>query len=142
MAQGTNKSERRETDRREGPAERRVSGVASRLRKGLWFEYHRKTEAGKFDILDSTVRTRQLLLEAFLPEVSRYEFSGHDSPRILAPSTILVTAIDAALERTGKLARRTAIVVVEEVARYLVSHYNIAMIDRRQTQRRQAATNS
>src|SRR5260370_5840774 len=76
-------------ERRRETGDRRILGLDRRLRKGLWLEYHRKTEAGKFDVLDLEAETRENLFSALVHEARRYEFSDRTSRAVLPVSTVV-----------------------------------------------------
>jgi hypothetical protein len=132
---------RADWERRHGAKDRRISGIDVRFRKGFWFEYHRQSGAGKLDILNLTSQTREHLFQALVTEARRYEFSDRTSGATLEPSTIADSAIDIAWP-TWKLQpreERHAVLLVEQIARSLLSKYNVRRIGRRQSQRRTSA---
>jgi hypothetical protein len=129
-------------ERRRDSTDRRISGLDRRLRKGLWLEYHRKTEVGKFDILElEKAQERDTLFSALVNEARRYEFSDRASKAVLPVSTVVDSAVDVVSNRWKRQpkAERQAIVIVEGIAEYLFSKYNVTSIDQRQSQRRATA---
>jgi hypothetical protein len=128
-------------ERRREMGDRRILGLDRRLRKGLWLEYHRKTEAGKFDILALEAKTRENLFAALVSEARRYKFSDRTSSTVLPVTTVVDGAIDVVFNRWKRLPKleRQAILIVEAVADHLFSKYNVTGVDHRQGQRRVAA---
>jgi hypothetical protein len=119
-------------DRRHGTPDRRVSHVAQRLRKGLWLQYHRQTEAGKFDELWLSHKTRDLLFAAFVNEACRYRFSDRIAGEGVDPAEAVQTALEVLWsEWLQDRAKRSAIRVTEQTADYITAHFNVTKIDRR-----------
>ena len=134
----TRKLKQRNERERRVAGERRDSGIDLRLRKGFWLAYHRKTESGKFDVLEISLTSHDQLFEALVKEARNYHFSDRSSGMILEPSTIIDAAIDvkwAELRRAPK-GQRQAILIVESIAEHLLSKYNVTRMDRRKAQRR------
>jgi hypothetical protein len=126
-----------QTGDRQGPdarRDRRVSGVQSRLRKGLWMEYHRKSGLGVDSVLHNiTSQTRDHLFHALVTESQRYKFSDRNLGAALEPSTIAGPAVDVVLAKWKLQPKeeRQAVLIVEEIADYLLANYNVSRIDRR-----------
>lgn len=119
-------------DRRHGSPDRRVSDIAQRLRKGLWLEYHRHTEAGKFDELWLSHKTRDLLFAAFVNEACRYRFFDRIAGEGIDPAEAVDIALDLLWsEWLQDRAKRSAIMVTEQTADYMTSHFKVTKIDRR-----------
>jgi hypothetical protein len=126
--------ERAGWQRRSAIKDRRVSGLDQRLKKGFWFEYHRETEAGKFDTIELTPKNRNAMWIALVREAQRYEFTDRASGGRLDQPTIVDAALDVVwteMKGTPREERR-AVIMVEAVARYMFSKYNVRGIDRRQ----------
>jgi hypothetical protein len=84
-----------------------------RLRKGFWLAYHRKTENGKFDVLEINLSSHDQLFQALVKEARNYNFSERSSGIQLEPPTIIDSAIDvkwAELKNSPK-AQRQAILI-------------------------------
>jgi len=134
----TRKLKQRNERERRVAGERRDSGIELRLRKGFWLAYHRKTENGKFDVLEINLTSHDQLFEALVREARNYHFSDRSSGTVVEPSTIIDAAIDvkwAELKRAPK-GQRQAILIIESIAEHLLSKYNVTRIDRRKAQRR------
>lgn len=135
--------QRAEWERRRAPKDRRISGVGSRLRRGFWLEYHRKSGAGKTEIIPFlTAQIREHLLQAVVREGRHYEFSERTSGVTVEPCAIADAAIDVVWTRWKLKPRdtRQAVIVVEAIADYLFATYNVRRLDRRESQRRAMAT--
>jgi hypothetical protein len=115
----------------ERDGERRISGVDLRLKEGMWFRFHRKTALGRTERMESVQRGN--LIGAFVEEGVNYQFTEHSSEVLLVPSAIASKAADFVCKQWIKrpVADSTAYVLVEEFANYVLSHYNVRMIDRR-----------
>jgi hypothetical protein len=126
-------------ERRSGSGDRRVSSVDRRLRTGFCIEYFRRTGAGKFDLLVLSHKTRQELFGALVTEASRYQFLDRSNGSILQPAAIIEEALEANwatwCHRPDSLNR--AVLVLEEIAEYLMTKYKVNKVDRREQQRPQ-----
>lgn len=131
---------RADLERRHDKFERRISGVEQRLRIGFWLAYHRKSGAGKLDIVATmTSQMREHLFQAMVKEARNYSFSDRSgSP--LKPNAIAGPAIDLVWMQWKQrpLEERQAVLVVEGIADYLLAQYNVVAVDRREKQRRAA----
>ena len=88
--------------------------------------------------------TRGKLLEALLPEVSKYEFAYRDTGASLPASSALTSAVDF-LWTQSKLGCNAAgepmaVYTISALAEYLVRTFKVTAIDRRKADRRSAAT--
>jgi hypothetical protein len=130
-------TQRNERERRLA-GERRDSGIDLRLRKGFWLAYHRKTENGKFDVLEINLSSHDQLFQALVKEARNYHFSDRSSGIQLEPTTIIDSAIDVkwAELRNAPKGQCQAILIVESIAEHLLSKYNVTRVDRRKTHRR------
>ncbi|HTB15077.1 MAG TPA: hypothetical protein VK752_26075 [Bryobacteraceae bacterium] len=133
---------RRKADRDSRQAkDRRQSGVAQRLKIGIWLQFHRKTGYGITEVLQAPEWGN--LIHALIAEGDNYEFTDHKSPEMsLMPSMIAAPAADFARALWTELPakHRQAFILTEEVANYVLTNYNVRMIDRRRTPNHQAAT--
>jgi hypothetical protein len=112
---------------------RRKSGVSLRLRTGIWVHFHYKTGYGKFEVLETP--DVDTLMSAFIDEGVNYQFTDRDSPNaFLVPSTIARPAVDHACAKWMELEpeRRHAVLLADEIGYYILSNFNVRMIDRRQ----------
>lgn len=133
--------ERSGTDRRR-EGERRQD-LKLRLRRGLWLEYHRATESGKFDELLRDLHTRGKLLSALVTEARRYRFLDRENHSEVSASNALERALDsiwrnpqAGVDGSGQ---SKAVYVIEAIAQELYATYDVKVRDRRQGDRRAAA---
>jgi hypothetical protein len=115
----------------ERDADRRISGHELRLKTGIWLHFHRKTGLGKAQPMETLQRGN--LIAAFVEEGVNYQFSEHSSDALLMPSAIANKAADFACARWKERPTQDseAYLVVEEFADYILTHYNVRMIDRR-----------
>jgi hypothetical protein len=112
---------------------RRVSDVNLRLKRGIWFKFHFRTGYGKFEVLETS--DAEHLMDAFRAEAVNYQFSDRTcTDSLLVPATIALPAADFACARWIECPRekRCASVLTDELGEYVLSHYNVRMIDRRQ----------
>ena len=123
-------------DRRQG-GDRRVSSIAQRLRRGLWLEYHRKTDAGKFDTFSYSLRARDQLLEASINEAVRYHFMDRSNGKELRAQAVVSAAVDVVWNQfpSRRDRERQAAFIVDAVADYLLGTYDISGIDKRKEHR-------
>jgi len=122
--------------------DRRRSSVDMRLRVGLWYQYHRSTRAGEFDPLPRNPYTRGKLLEALMPEVTKYEFAHRDTNSSLPPSCALTYAVDFLWSQSklgcNAAGEPMAVYTISALAEYLVQTFEVTVIDRRKADRRSA----
>ena len=112
---------------------RRVSDVNLRLKTGIWLKFHFRTGYGKFEVLESSDADH--LMSAFIAEGVNYQFSDRTSAdSLLMPATIALPAAEFACKKWIECPRekRFASVLTDEVGEYVLSHFNVRMIDRRQ----------
>jgi hypothetical protein len=142
FGRGRKTKPRSERDRRQGAPDRRLGDPIRRLRKGFWLAYHRKVEAGKFDILPPTLETRDHLFQALAQEAAHYQFYDRGSGAKLDAASVIDSSMDALwlLWKSRPKLERRAIVFIEEMAAHVASRYNVTKIDRRKGQRRKAAS--
>jgi hypothetical protein len=133
--------ERSGVDRRQ--AGERRKDVKQRLRTGLWLQFHRVTEAGKFDEMRRDLYTRGKLLAALLPEARRYRFHDRENHSEVSASSALERAADriwqnpqSGVDGSGQ---SKAVYVIEAVAQELYNTYDVNIRDRRQGERRALA---
>ncbi len=133
--------ERSGVDRRRD-GERRQD-LKLRLRRGLWLEYHRATESGKFDDMPRDLHTRGKLLAALVTEARRYRFLDRENHAEISSSNALERALDciwrnpqAGVDGSGQ---SKAVYVIEAVAQELYATYDVKIRDRREGERRAAA---
>ena len=119
----------------------RISGLDQRLRVGCWLQYHRETGAGKCDSVELTQGNREALFLALVREAQHYDFYDRNSGSVLETTPIVDAAVNViCTEMKGTASEdRLAIILVEAVARYLLSKYNVLGNDRRQIKRRMQA---
>lgn len=133
-------------DRRNEP-DRRKSSVDMRLRVGLWYQYHRATRSGEFDLLPRNPYTRAKVQEALLPEMQKYRFALRNTPdAAVAASCALASALDF-LWSHPELACNVAgepmaVYTINGLSEYLVRTYQVTMLDRRKSDRRTTAAAS
>jgi hypothetical protein len=112
---------------------RRVSGVDQRLRRGLWLEFHRWTDLGKFEPLPASLGSRDHLFDAAIHEGARYRFFDRNT----GVETATLAVIRAAVEVVwGAFSRKCtdeqrSVFIVDAVADQLLSKFEISTIDRR-----------
>jgi len=128
------------SERRHESRDRRVSPLSQRLRKGLWLEFHRKTEAGKFDVLSFSQKTRDDLTGSMVIETGRYEFSDRPSGSVLEPDAVVDSVLNAKWAEWSQRNDMPAVFLIESVAEYLLSKYNVARTDRRDRKETKRAT--
>jgi hypothetical protein len=135
--------QRKDADRR-AHADRRVAPVRQRLRRGFWLQYHRVTGSGKFDELLLDQHRRYQISDALHPEALNYLFRDRENGAEVAAATAVKLAVDfVALhpsDRLGPGPVPQAVYVVEEIAEWLVQSYNVSQRDRRESERRAAAS--
>lgn len=119
--------------RRHGLKDRRVSTVSLRLRKGFWFQFHRETEAGKFDTLVFSHKSYDALLASFQAEATHYEFFDRLEGMLIETPRAIEGAFQSYWEDWSKHPHeRSAINVIEEFAQQLTSQFRVTKVDRRQ----------
>jgi hypothetical protein len=114
--------------------DRRISGVNLRLQTGIWLHFHYLTGYGKFEALnDAPESLSNLLKEAFVKEGVNYQIFGRDSAdTLLAPSMIAQPAAEFAVNNWLEFSKnKTASALTDECAEYILSKYNVVMLDRR-----------
>jgi hypothetical protein len=120
--------------------DRRRSPVDMRLRVGLWYQYHRATRAGEFDPLPRNQYTRAKLFEALSPEIHKYEFSRRDNNSQVSPSYALENAVEFLWSHPelgcNAAGEPMAVYTINAVTEYLVRTFQVAVIDRRKSDRR------
>lgn len=129
-------------ERRQGEEDRRILGVPSRLRAGFWLEYHRRSGAGKTEVIEIlTLEKRRHLFQALVTEGRHYRFSDRTSDTTLLVSTIAAPAIDVVWMQWNQRPKedRQAVLIVEGIADYLLANYNVSALHRRKNQRRAVA---
>jgi hypothetical protein len=124
---------RTDWERRQTTSDRRVSGVDQRLRRGLWLEFHRRTDLGKFELLPISLRTRDNLFEAALRESLRYRFFDRNTGVEMPSVSLIGAAVDAVWDSfPGTVPReQRAVFIIDAVADYLLKKFEVSMIDRR-----------
>jgi len=132
----------REGDDRRVQDDRRRSSVSMRLRVGLWYQYHRATRAGEFDPFPRNQYRRDLIEQALLPEIVKYEFFQRDNQAATAAPAALAKAVDFlwAHPEVGCNAagESMAVYAVNAISEYLVRTFTVGVLDRRKTDRRSA----
>lgn len=128
-------------DRRREARTQRMSGLDLRLRTGFWLRFQRRVGIGKFEPLDLTRGMRDDMFQMLVFEAQHYEFSDRGSGAVLEAATVVDAAIDVVWKQWEIQPReaRQAVLIVEEIARYLISKYNVRKIDRRIKERRASA---
>jgi len=133
--------ERSGIDRRR--IEERRKDVRQRLRRGLWLEYHRVTESGKFDEMPRDLYTRGKLLAALGTEARRYRFEDRENHSEVSAVNALGRVVDriwpnplAGVDGSGQ---SRAVYVIEAIAQELYNIYDVKIRDRRQGERRARA---
>jgi hypothetical protein len=133
--------ERSGVDRRR--LEERRKDVKQRLRRGLWLEYHRATESGKFDEMPRDLYTRSKLVAALGAEARRYRFEDRENHSEVSGTNALERVVDriwpnplAGVDGNGQ---SRAVYVIEAIAQELYSIYDVKIRDRRQGERRASA---
>ncbi|HTU45451.1 MAG TPA: hypothetical protein VMF91_10340 [Bryobacteraceae bacterium] len=133
--------ERSGVDRRRN--EERRKDVKHRLRRGLWLEYHRVTESGKFDEMPRDLYTRGKLLAALVTEARRYRFHDRENQSEVSTSNALERVVDRIwpnpLSGVDGSGQSRAVYVIEAIAQELYDTYDVKIRDRRQGERRAAA---
>jgi hypothetical protein len=111
--------------------DRRKSGVALRLKTGIWLQFHRKTGMSKFQLMEFAERGD--LQHAVISESENYQFSERGTGTLLLPGIVATSAVDHACSAwTEKPAKdRQAVLLIDEIAEYILKHYDVRMIDRR-----------
>jgi hypothetical protein len=119
----------------ERDGDRRISGVELRLKTGIWIQFHRKTGLGKHQQMETL--DRGSLIGAFVAEGVNYQFSEHSSDVLLVPSAIATKAADFVSKWWIKQSSGDcdAVRLTDEFADYVLSRYNVRMIDRRRGRR-------
>jgi hypothetical protein len=138
FGEGTNKKRRKEDwDSRPGK-DRRILGVGERLRTGIWLQFHRKTGYGMEEFLEAP--QSRSLMDAFITEGERYEFSDRSSDDSVTPAMIANAAASFARTKWMEFPaeQRLACILTDEVANYVLSHYNVRMVDRRRVHKHRA----
>lgn len=144
--QQANRSQRlREAEDRRLHPDRRQSGIDMRLRVGLWYQYHRATRAGEFDPLPRNDYYRQKITTALLPEMAKYTFCKPGSKTPASPEQALVAALDFlwSYPQLGcsAVGDCSAVYGINAIAEYLWRTFEVAMIDRRKSDRRTGTGN-
>ena len=94
---------RGEWARRHGKKDRRVTNISQRLRKGFWFEYHRKTEAGKFDEIHVSQKVREGLFAALVTEACKYKYFDRSAGSPVEPPVVVDLALEVILADWNKV---------------------------------------
>jgi hypothetical protein len=115
---------RTQGNRRQTPDRR--GSILRRLRVGLWQQFVHTTGLGKFDTFDLTRHSAAKLATALHVELSRYELYDQ-SKRPVDPRA----ALDQALEACESPSEVKAIYLIEKLASYLHSHFEVRSRDRR-----------
>jgi hypothetical protein len=114
-----------------------------RLRVGLWYQYHRSTRAGEFDPLPRNPYTRGKLLEALMPEATKYDFVHRDTGASLPASCALTYAVDFLWSQPklgcNAAGEPVAVYTISALAEYLVRTFKVTLVDRRKADRRLAS---
>jgi hypothetical protein len=120
-------------ERRERIKDRRVSGVDQRLRRGLWLEFHRRTDLGKFEPLPISLRSRDHLFDAAIREGVHYRFFDRDTGAETAILAVITAAIDVVWDAHYRQCtdEQRSVFIIDAVADYLLSKFEISMLDRR-----------
>jgi hypothetical protein len=114
--------------------DRRISGIQTRLKTGIWLHFHYKTGIGKFELLDPSESPTAALTQAFMEESVHYEFRDRNSlDTTLAAATIATPAADFALAKWLQLPsdRRHPVLLAEEFGAYVYLHYDVRPFERR-----------
>jgi hypothetical protein len=124
---------RSDWERRQRTQDRRVSGVDQRLRRGLWLEFHRRTDLGKFESLPISLRSRDHLFDAAMREAVRYRFFDRTNGAETATLAVVMAAIDVVWDAYSRKCtdEQRSVFIIDAVADYLLSSFEISMIDRR-----------
>lgn len=124
---------RSDWERRDRTQDRRVSGVDQRLRRGLWLEFHRRTDLGKFETLPISLRSRDYLFDAAMREAVRYRFFDRNNGAETATLAVTTAAVDVVWDAYSRKCtdEQRAVFIIDAVADYLLSNFEISMIDRR-----------
>jgi hypothetical protein len=124
---------RSDWERRGLTQDRRVSGVDQRLRRGLWLEFHRRTDLGKFEPLSISLRSRDYLFDAALREAVRYRFFERNTLTEANTLVLIRAAVDAVWDAYSRKCtdEHRSVFVIDAVADYLLSKFDVSMIDRR-----------
>lgn len=133
-------TERARADRRRSSKERRISRPEDRLRKGFWFQYQRGMDVENLRALSLSPETRDHFFRALAEEAAKFQFL-HPSGAQVDASAVVDSALDVHWPRWEQLSeeRRTPMLCIGEIAKYLASHYSLVKSDRRKGQRRKAA---
>jgi hypothetical protein len=124
--------------------DRRRSSVDMRLRVGLWYQYHRATRSGEFDLLPRNPYTRTKVQEALAPEMRKYEVFHRENNSPVSSACALSTALDFLWSHPelgcNAAGESTAVYTINALSEYLVRSFDVSVIDRRRSDRRSAAS--
>jgi hypothetical protein len=124
---------RSDWERRERTQDRRVSGVDQRLRRGLWLEFHRRTDLGKFEPLPISLRSRDHLSDAAMREAVRYRFFDRNTGAETATLAVITATIEAVWDAYSRKYTddQRSVFMIDAIADYLLSKFEISIVDRR-----------
>jgi hypothetical protein len=127
---------RSDWERRGRTMGRRVSAVDQRLRRGLWLEFHRWTDLGKFEPLPASLGSRDHLFDAAIHEGARYRFFDRNTGTETATLAVIRAAIEVVWDAFSKKStgEQRSVFIVDAVADQLLSKFEISTIDRRNSQ--------
>jgi hypothetical protein len=121
--------------------DRRKSDVASRLEYGIWLQFHRKTRLGMNQLLDRP--QTEGMIHALVTEGQHYVFATRENPEeSIKPSLFAEPAAASASAKWRELPteKRKAFMLTGHMAEYVLTHYNVRMIDRRAKRQDAAAS--
>ena len=119
--------DRRTHERRKGPIE-------FRLRKGIWYEFHRKTGLGETQLIDyfgSSLRDK--LIEAAVIESDRFELRDLTTGSRMNAGTAVSMIVELAIQDWQRLPAELQhpCALTEAVARRLMANFSVKRFDRR-----------
>ncbi|MBI2305463.1 MAG: toll/interleukin-1 receptor domain-containing protein [Chloroflexi bacterium] len=126
-------------DRRSG-VDRRVSPISQRVKIGFWKAFHGVTGSGKFDEVGSLGEFLHGAIGAIKPEADKYVYQDTSGQRV--PSSQVLDKASMHVfdmfwqKQAGNISGLKMIYIIEALAKFVSSNYEVTVIDRRRSERR------